>query len=192
MLRKNSVKLACIAACVALMVGCSSQPKNKQIEDADLVKTSYHAADALLGEISHHYKNPNNGKGLNLLPSKPILVASFVNIDNVHRSSTFGRMVAEQIGSAISKKGFKVFEMKLRHNVFIQEQTGELLLSREIREISLQHNAHAVLVGTYAAGKRTVYVNAKLVRANDGVVLASHDYGLPIGPDTKHMLNKRR
>ncbi|MDM8568332.1 FlgO family outer membrane protein [Thiotrichales bacterium HSG1] len=171
---------------VSFIAGCSIFAK-----DYNLISTSYRAADRLLKGVRdiHHLEPRHNG----VYTKQPILVTSFVNIDNVQQSSTFGRIVGEQIGSRLAQSGYKVIEMKMRtSNVFVQERTGELLLSRELRKISLQHDAYAVVVGTYAVGKESVYVVAKLIRAKDSVILSSYDYNLPIGPDTKRMLRKQR
>lgn len=170
-----------------LMTGCSYL----SFKDQNLVKASYVAADMLLKGVKdiRHLQPRSNG----IYTKQPVLVASFVNIDNLQESSTFGRMIAEQIGSRIAQRGYKVIELKLRTNtIFVQKQTGELLLSRKLREISLQHDAYAVVVGTYAASKESVYVTAKLIRSEDSVILSSYDYRLPVGPDTKQMLRKRR
>jgi TolB-like protein len=169
------------------MTGCSYFI----VRDYNLVKASYVAADMLLKGVKdiHHLQPRRNG----IYTKQPILVASFVNIDDLQQSSTFGRMIAEQIGSRIAQKGYKVIELKLRTNtVFVQMQTGELLLSRKLREISLQHDAYAVVVGTYGDSKESVYVTAKIIRTEDSVILSSYDYRLFIGPDTKQMLRKRR
>jgi TolB-like protein len=45
-----------------------------------------------------------------------------------------------------------------------------------------------VLVGTYAAGDDNVFVTAKLIRASDSVILASHDYVLPYTRDMRMLL----
>ncbi len=173
--------------CCILMVGCSSV-----IYDKDLVSASYKVADVLLSNIRDTLMLGNVSRN-GFYPARPILVASFVNIDNVQQSSTFGRMVSEQIGSRIAQHGYKVIEMKLRTDtVFIQTQNGEFLLSRELQLISQQYDAYAVVVGTYGMSKEVVYVTAKLVRVKDSVILSSHDYGLPIGPDTKRMLRAGR
>ncbi|MCK5720333.1 MAG: hypothetical protein KAH84_10360 [Thiomargarita sp.] len=169
------------------LAGCSYITK-----DRDLVSSSYRAADKLLSGVKDFYSflHPRrNG----VYSAKPILVASFVNINNLQQSSTFGLIVAEQIGSRFAQRGYKIIELKLRtDSIFVQQQTGELLLSRELQAISLQHDAYAVIVGTYAAGKEIVYVTAKLVRTKDNVILNSYDYSLPLGPNTKQMLRKRR
>ena len=173
--------------CCIFMVGCSNV-----IKDKDLVKTSYRVADVIVGNIKDTVMLRDTGSDGFYL-TKPILVASFVNIDNVQQSSTFGRMVSEQIGSRIAQHGYKVIEMKLRtESIFIQTQNGEFLLSRELQLIGQQYDAYAVVVGTYGVSKEVVYVTAKLIRVKDSVILSSHDYGVPIGPDTKRMLRTGR
>ncbi len=176
-----------VSLVLVLITGCSYIMRM----DRDLVRASYSAADLLLKGVKdiRSLKPRHNG----IYTRQPFLVASFVNIDDLQQSSTFGRIVAEQIGSRIAQKGYKVIELKLRtSSVFVQQHTGELLLSRELREISLQHDAYAVVVGTYAASKEIVYVTAKLVRTEDNVILSSSDYSLPVGSDTKYLLRKRR
>lgn len=159
--------------------------------DWNLVRVSHIAADKLLKGVKDIPALVPRKNGV--YTEQPILVASFVNIDNVLQSSTFGRMIAEQIGSRLVQRHYKVVELKMRTgSIFVQEKTGELLLSRQLRQISIQHNAYAVVVGTYGASKEIVYVTAKLVRAEDNVILSSYDYNLPVGPDTKYMLRNRR
>lgn len=164
---------------LVLMMGCSSA-----VKDISLVDSSYEAADKLIKAVER-----NKLLSYDLSPHKPVIVASFVNIDNVSDSSRFGRMVAEQIGSRFAQKGYQIIELKLRTNtIFIERERGEFMLSREVHEISLEHDAQAVIVGTYAEAAEIVYVTAKLIRASDGVILASHDYEMPLGVNTKSMM----
>ena len=164
------------------LISCS-----KEVKDVNLVTASYRAADALL----------KNTREIDLYPNKALLVASFVDVDNVQLSSTFGRMIAEQIGSRVAQRGYKVIEVKLRtQSIFVKgtenPNEGEFLLSRELQDISLQHDAHAVIVGTYAKGPEVVYVTAKLIRTRDSTILGSYDYSLPVGKNTKKMLQDLR
>lgn len=168
-----------ISLCLILSTGCS-----REIKDVNLVTASYRAADALL---------KNAREMMEFYSEKPILVASFVNIDDVQRSSTLGRTLAEQMGSRFTQKGYKVIEIKLRTNsVFVrgvrENDEGEFMLSRELQDISFQHDAHAVLVGTYGKGPEMVYVMAKLIRTQDNVILGAYDFSLPVGKNTKKML----
>ncbi|MDG1192344.1 MAG: FlgO family outer membrane protein, partial [Arenicellales bacterium] len=50
------------------------------------------------------------------------------------------------------------------------------------------HDAQAVIVGTYAAGKNSVFVTAKLIAAKGNTVMASFDYQLPVGSNTRDLL----
>ncbi len=173
-----------IAAVTALLlVGCSNQHKVTQstIEDADLIARSHSAADMLIASA---------GNGLST--SQPILITSFADIDDLKSSSTFGRITGEQFGSQLSEKGYPVIEMKVRTSIFIKEKTGEFILSRELRKLSTLHDAQAILVGTYAVGKQSVYVTSKLIRTADNVIMSSYDYELPMGPNTKSLLRARR
>ncbi len=149
----------------------------KHIEDADLVRVSYHTADQLLRQVPWLRSK-----------KRPVIAATIVNINALEDSSALGRMLTEQISSRFAQDGVAVVEMKMRHDVFIKERAGEFMLSRSVREISHSHDAAAVLAGTYAVGKNSVYVNARLIRAADNRVVAAYDFRLPLGPDTKAML----
>jgi TolB-like protein len=182
---KATLNLLTVGLFCTLLASCSFF-----IKDYNLVKASYKAADKLLDGVEDFYFLKPDKQGI--YAKQPLLVSSFVNIDNLQQSSTFGRVIAEQIGSRFAQHGYKIIEMKMRTgSIFVQEKTGELVLSRQLREISFQHDAYAVVVGTYGESKESVYVTAKLVRAKDSVILSSYDYWLPVGPDTKQMLRKR-
>jgi TolB-like protein len=155
----------------ALLLGaCANAPQSMSgtEENNPLISSSYAAADRLL--------TPAAKKEL-LNKDKRVLVASWVDVNQVSRSSIFGKMMAEQLASRLVQQGIGVMEVKLRTSMFITEKGGEMLLSREIREISQLHNAEAVVVGTYAdAGSAGVYVTVKLVRAIDGLVISATNF----------------
>lgn len=172
-----------IGCCVSLfLLGCEGLPRifKPTAPTAKVVEASYATADSLV-----------NGASATLSKKKPLIAATFVNIDDLEQTSSFGRIISKQVSSRFTQRGFGIIEMLFRHNVFIKQDTGEFLLSRELRNISSEHNAQAVIVGTYAIGRKTVYVNALLIRAIDSIVLASHDYTLPIDTDVAYMLQSR-
>lgn len=122
-------------------------------------------------------------------PHRPVLTSALVNIDNLQQSSTFGRQVAEVFGSEIARTGVPVIELKTRDALFTREGTGELSLSPELRHLSQAHNAQAVLVGTYAIGGNTLYVNARLVQTIDHRIVVSHNFSLPLNRDIRALLS---
>ncbi len=149
----------------------------RTISDDDLVGASHRAADSLVKKA-----------GTQLDMQRAVAAASFVNIDNLAESSSFGRIVSQQLASRFADHGVKIIEMLLRKSIYIKQQAGEFLLSRELKNISQEHNVQAAIVGTYAVGKESVYVTAKIVNAANSIVIASHDYELPLGPNTRALL----
>lgn len=163
--------------CIGL-VGCASRSMHQANElSADLIEKSYQAAEALLRQAPWLKEQ-----------RRPMLTATFVNINSLENSSSLGRMVAEQISSRFAQEGFTVIEVKLRGNIFVKENAGEFVLSRAVSDISQDHDVAAVISGTYAVGRESIYINARLIRAADSLVLAAYDYSLPVGPDTRALL----
>ena len=122
------------------------------------------------------------------LGTGPVLVATVVNVNDMSRSAPLGRTLSEQYASHMAALGFNVKELKLRGDVFVKEGAGELLLSREIKDIARNHNAAMVLVGTYSAAANYTYVSLKLVRTEDSRIVRGHDYALPNDRDVQRLL----
>lgn len=145
----------------------------------DIMKRNYQAVDSLLKKL--------RGK---LAKSAPILVASFVNLDNLSESSTFGRVVSEQMASRFKQKDYTTIEMKLRTALFMKQGSGEFMLSRELAQIGTKHRAQAVVVGTYATGRDRVYLTARVINVADSKILSSYDYEIRMTHDVFKMLLK--
>ncbi len=175
--RLFSLSLALVTA-VTTLTACQTSYVNEPVKDVDMISVSHVAAEKMISQSKGRLK-PGN-----------IVVASFANIDDLEKSSTFGRIVAQQIASVFSRKGYKIVEMLLRDTVYIGTNEGEFLLSRELSKIGDEHDAEAVIVGTYAVGSKKVYVTSKVVRAKDSVVLAAEDFVLPLGPDLRTLVKK--
>lgn len=123
-----------------------------------------------------------------LSPDKPIIAATFVDIDNLQASSTFGRMLSEMFASGLVRAGLTVVEVKMRDSLFIEESTGELILSRDVQRLSASHDAQAILIGTYAQAETTAYVNVRIVRTRDNVILGATSVQLPLDRNIRAML----
>lgn len=158
-------------------IGCSY--KSKCIKwNGDLIYPSYTIANML-----------ENNLNASISSDDPIIIASFVDVSDL-KSTPFGRIIAEQIGSRLAQKGYKIIEMKLRQNsIFVDPKgKGEFLLSRNLQDISTEHNASAVVVGTYACSYDRVYVSARIIDPTSSVVLASYDCGIPMDYKEMHAL----
>ncbi|MDE2427632.1 MAG: hypothetical protein KGM99_02830 [Burkholderiales bacterium] len=160
----------------------SAAPTWKDAQANEFIPANQHAADALIASA--------NASGF-LDKTRPLIIATLANIDALEESSTFGRIVAEHVSGQFSRAGYKMVEMKFRDKVFIKQNVGELLLTREIKEVAQNHSAQAVIVGTYAASDKFVFVNLKLIRPGDNIVLGTYDYAIPMDRTIKALLGRR-
>ena len=164
-----------------LEVYLQAAEKNVLLTDShyNIMKANYKAVDSLLRKLP-----------VELTKDSPILVASFVNLDDLNESSTFGRVASEQIASRFKQKGYTTIELKLRTTVFMRKGSGEFLLSRELSDIVIKHRAQAVVVGTYAPASKKVYLTMRIVNVSDSRILKSLDYEIPMSRDVFKMLLK--
>ncbi|MBF0369660.1 MAG: hypothetical protein HQL52_09415 [Magnetococcales bacterium] len=178
----------CLLA-TALPSGCAppppehpmvSQPLSSRTPQ-NLTSAAYEAADAMLARL-----------GDRIHPKQTILPASFVDQDDLNKSSRLGRLLARQMASRFTQAGLPVVEVKLRNSILIQEGKGEFLLSRELDAIQADHNVHAVLVGSYAVAGSKIFVNAQLIRLKDRVILSSQDFTVPMGNDTRALVAENK
>jgi len=109
-----------------------------------------------------------------------VAVSTFVSLDNLYATSSFGRYLGEQMLSSLQQAGLEVVEVRKTPGLLISPDHGEYALSRSMDEISLIQNAQAVVVGTYKVAGQEVFVNARLLRNDDNRVLASADMALPL------------
>lgn len=146
----------------------NSQPSNS------FIAANYKATDTLTAQLK--------GK---INPAQPLIVATIVNIDDLNSSSTFGRLASEQVSARFTQTGYSMIEMKFRDFVYMKQDQGELLLTREIKDVAKTHNAQAVIVGTYALSGDTVFVNLKVIQPSTNIVLAVHDYDFDMNANLK-------
>lgn len=175
---------SCIA--VVSLTGCSGTPGQKpeptweQAANNPLIPANYKAADALLAQV-----RASLGK------SQPLIIATVVNIDNLDQSSTLGRLISEQVATRFTQAGYRMVEMKFRNNVYVKRNQGELMLTREIKDLAQSHDAQAVIVGTYGQSDDYVFINLKIIQPANNIVLAVQDYVLPLDSSTKALLRSR-
>ncbi len=181
--RKTKI-FSALSLAAMLLTGCALDGKqpvtSAQPVDTHIGTQTYFATDMLVDTTLQPLDR-----------AEPVLVASLVDIDDLRRSSTLGRMVAEQVSGRLAQLGYHVTEMKLRGSVAVKQQAGELALSRELKHLGQQHDAQAVVAGTYAVGSNQVHINLRLLRAADGRVLSAVDYTLPLGQDTRALVPAR-
>lgn len=178
--------LASLFAALVLVTGCSTTKAPKTVTYADaaaspFIPANYAAADNLLEQLQ-----------FKVAPNNTLIISTLVNIDELESSSTLGRLVSEQISARFTQMNYRMIELKFRHNVYMAQGQGEMMLTREIHQLANTHSAQAVIVGTYAQSRDFVYINLKVIQPNTNTVLAVHDYALPHDENNRHMLRRSR
>lgn len=125
--------------------------------------------------------------------SRPILFTSFVDLDDLNTTSSFGRLLGEQVASRMSQLGYRIVELKMRQGSMIfNHEAGEMALSRDLRDVRTHRDAQAVLVGTYVLIEEAVIVSARLLSTSDGALLASWDATVRKTRDISELAAKNR
>ncbi len=172
-------RFAVFAALASLLVGCALFAENESEALNYPIVATYRAADALIGMARPQ-----------LDPEKPIIIATVVDIDNLEGSSTLGRFISESVSARFTQARYRMVEMKLQNAVYMKRDEGELMLTRQIRELAGAHQAQAVVVGTYSSGASAIFVNLKVVQPQTNVVLAAYDYSLRMTRNVCTMANR--
>ncbi len=170
----------CTLIFAILFNGCvaSNQTDLTHSVKYDMTNINYKAAEKLLLDAK--------------LPlESAVIMATVVNIDDIENSSTLGRLISEQMSARFIQAKMNVIEMKFRENVYIKQNTGELMLTREIGKIAKTHSANAIIVGTYAVANSAVYVNIKIINPSTNVAIAATDYVLPMNRDVEDMIGRK-
>ena len=160
----NTAKSCVFGLALFCLCGCTDshyemkqvppQLSQAEMSRTDIVKVGYELADGLNEE-------------------ETVIVASFADVDNLTQSSTVGRLLGDIVGSRLSQQGFTVVDIRTRQDsIFIQEQGGEFVLSRDVRALS---NAACVVAGTFGRLGKSTVVSVRMIRASDNVILSSAD-----------------
>ncbi|MEC5214013.1 hypothetical protein RCH06_002568 [Polaromonas sp. CG_9.5] len=182
------LSMAVAAAATVALTGCStttvstkSEPTYEDAANSKFMNVNREAINRLVA-----------GVDVNKLAGTPVLVATVVNVNDLRRAAPLGRTLSEQYASFMVASGFNVKELKLRGDVFVREETGEMMLSREVKDIARAHSAGLVVVGTYSTAAQFTYISLKLVRTDTGQILRGHDYALPNDADVSRLLQAPR
>ncbi|MEJ2032146.1 MAG: FlgO family outer membrane protein [Deltaproteobacteria bacterium] len=109
-----------------------------------------------------------------------VAVSTFVNLNNLYRTSALGRYLSEQLMGELQTSGIDVVELRRTPSILVSQAHGEYALSRDMDELAFVHSVQATLVGTYTVAAQQLFVNARLLRNRDNKVLASANLALPL------------
>lgn len=101
-----------------------------------------------------------------------LLPITFVNLDDLSRTSTFGRFCSEQLAEEMKLRDYGVVELRRLRELLILPRTGELGLGRDTAEIFNTYKANAILFGTYTITAQQVVLSVRLVQTKTNSLMA--------------------
>lgn len=134
--------------------------KQKYITTQDSLESTI---DSLATQIMRNSK---------LSTTKPVLITSFVRLDNFKKTTEFGRVVSESLINEISNRGFNVIEMRGQLGVSI-DKNGEYFISRDVKKLKNQIPNTYIIVGTYSRQYGKVVLNARVIDNISGRIISS-------------------
>lgn len=111
-----------------------------------------------------------------------VTVSTFVNLNHLYTTSGLGRYLSEQMMHELQLVGLDMVDVRMTPAMMVSEGFGEYAMSRDMTELSYVHPGDAKLVGTYTISNNEIFINARLLRNRDGMVLS--------GGSTVFALNK--
>jgi hypothetical protein len=118
----------------------------------------------------------------------PITVSSITESQHLDRSSAFGNIVADFARSRLAQNRMDVLEPRLRSSMLLKADQGEIMLGRDPRSLVASPSYAAVVAGTYGVGDTSVFVNLKLIRADNAQILSAADFIVWRDGDIKNLL----
>ena len=117
------------------------------------------------------------------------LPTSFVDQNDFNSSSPLGRYLAEGLIYEFNQRGFPVREYRTDGGITMREGLGDTALARKGKVATAKGKGNALLIGTYHQDPDAIFVNARLVRASDGLVLRTGQVMLTPNAVTLRMAN---
>ncbi|WP_243310155.1 FlgO family outer membrane protein [Fundidesulfovibrio agrisoli] len=110
-----------------------------------------------------------------------LVVTTPSDLNNMGQATPLARVLAEELGSAMTAKGYYVQEIRKTSEVVFNKAQGEFMLSRDVRQlVTRQFQSTLVLTGTYVSTPYGVRFNIEVVDARNNDVLAKSSKVIPM------------
>ncbi len=104
--------------------------------------------------------------------NKPVLITSFVRLDEFKKTTEFGRVVSESLINELSNKGFEITEFRGQMAISVNDE-GEYFISRKPHELKNKIPNTYVVVGTYSRQAGKIMINARVIDNITGKIITS-------------------
>ena len=164
------ISFAVLVICLLAMSGCNYRYQNGpsympiSLGNAKNYGPGAFKTSFIADQIDYYYRGTSSG---------PIGVTTIANLNDLHTTSAFGRVFAEQLISELVMRGYEVVELRHTDALQFMGNTGEFALSRDLGAVRNNRQLAAVLAGTYVDAPQTVYVNVRLIDPASSMILST-------------------
>ena len=144
-----------------------AQEELRRAREAEATITSQ---DTLEGTISSLAMQMMQNKKINT--NKSFIVTSFVRLDNLKKTTEFGRILSESMLNELSIRGFNITEFRGQLSVSVNNN-GEYFITRDPTKLKNAIQNTYVVVGTYSRQYKRIMVNARVIDNMTGQVISS-------------------
>lgn len=104
--------------------------------------------------------------------NKPVLITSFVRLDEFKKTTEFGRVVSESLIDELSNRGFNIIEFRGQLGVSVNDE-GEYFITRKTNKLKNKIPNTYIVVGTYSRQYGRVMLNARVIDNITGKIISS-------------------
>lgn len=170
---------ALFLGCALLLSGCA--PRATTGGTASVVTPDFFGVgEELALQLTSGMRGAGGGQRL--------ILTTVVDLDNLYATTRFGRTLTEALSTSLFRHGFGVVEIRKSAEIFMRDNRGELMLTRDAKLLAKQQQAAAILTGTYSLTPSTVILNLKLLDAGSQQVLSVAGLELQRSRNINHLL----
>lgn len=155
----------CFLPIFALLCGCGMFEQRTGGTVSVVTPDFFGVGEGLARQLVANMSRPLNKQ-------KRLILTTIVNIDDLYQTSRFGRTLSESLSTRLFSHGFGVIDVRKSDDLLIKNGAGELMLTRDAALIAHEHEAEAIIAGTYALTAQTVIVNVKMLDAGSRDVIS--------------------
>ncbi|MBU4033905.1 MAG: hypothetical protein KKG34_03810 [Proteobacteria bacterium] len=168
-----------LLGCALLLTGCVPQAKTGGTASV-VTPDFFGVGEELALQLTSGMRGAGGGQRL--------ILTTVVDLDNLYTTTRFGRTLTEALSTSLFRHGFGVVEIRKSAEIFMRDNRGELMLTRDAKLLAKQQQAAAILTGTYSLTPSTVILNLKLLDAGSQQVLSVAGLELQRSSNINHLL----
>ncbi len=162
--RRNVIRMCCFLAVVFIAACAQRQPLTGGT--VSVVSPDFFGiGEDVARQLTANLKRP-------LANDRRLIMTTIVNIDDLDQTSRFGRTLTEALSTRLFRQGFGVVDVRKTSDLFIRDDSGEFMLTRDASLLAEENDAEAVIAGTYSLTPNSVILNIRMIDAGSRDVLS--------------------